>query len=37
MDKNRLEASSGGIIAIITVLELKVPHGTKFSVLGPLP
>jgi len=38
MGKNRLEAFSDGVIAIITimVLELKVPHGADFSVLFPL-
>src|SRR5688572_12797410 len=39
MHKNRLEAFSDGVIAIIItimVLELKVPHGTDFTVLRPL-
>ena len=39
MGKNRLEAFSDGVIAIIItimVLELKVPHGAEFSVLLPL-
>ena len=39
MGKNRLEASSAGVIAIIitiVVLELKVPHGASFDVLLPL-
>lgn len=39
MGKNRLEAFSDGVIAIlitIMVLELKVPHGTDFQVLIPL-
>jgi uncharacterized membrane protein len=39
MNKNRLEAFSDGVIAIIItimVLEMKVPHGTKFSGLIPL-
>lgn len=39
MTKNRLEAFSDGVIAIIItilVLELKIPHGTDFSVLRPL-
>jgi uncharacterized membrane protein len=37
--KNRLEAFSDGVLAIIItimVLELKVPHGTDVSVLLPL-
>ena len=39
MHKNRLEAFSDGVLAIIItimVLELKVPHGTDFAVLRPL-
>jgi len=39
MDKNRLEAFSDGVIAIIItimVLELKVPHGTELADLRPL-
>jgi uncharacterized membrane protein len=39
MNKNRLEAFSDGVIAIlitIMVLELKVPHGESFAVLRPL-
>lgn len=39
MTKNRLEAFSDGVIAIIItimVLELQVPHGTEFSTLQPL-
>src|SRR5262245_53931557 len=39
MGRNRLEAFSDGVIAIlitIMVLELKVPHGVDFTVLGPL-
>ena len=39
MGKNRLEAFSDGVIAIIItimVLELKVPHGSDFRVLVPL-
>ncbi len=39
MQKNRLEAFSDGVLAIIItimVLELKVPHATEFSGLKPL-
>lgn len=39
MNKSRLEAFSDGVQAIIItimVLELKVPHGTEFTVLKPL-
>ena len=39
MQKNRLEAFSDGVIAIIItimVLELKVPHGTDLATLTPL-
>ena len=39
MKKNRLEAFSDGVIAIIItimVLEMKVPHGENFSELKPL-
>lgn len=39
MGKNRLEAFSDGVLAIIItimVLELKVPHGQEFSTLQPL-
>jgi uncharacterized membrane protein len=39
MTKNRLEAFSDGVLAIIItimVLELKVPHGTTFTALQPL-
>jgi uncharacterized membrane protein len=39
MGKNRLEAFSDGVIAIlitIMVLELKVPHGEGFGTLRPL-
>jgi uncharacterized membrane protein len=36
MNKNRLEAFSDGVIAIIMVPELEVPHGADFKVLLPL-
>jgi uncharacterized membrane protein len=39
MTKSRLEAFSDGVVAIIItimVLELKVPHETSLSALGPL-
>lgn len=39
MSKNRLEAFSDGVIAIlitIMVLELKVPHGADWAALRPL-
>ena len=39
MNKNRLEAFSDGVLAIIItimVLELKVPHGAELDVLVPL-
>jgi uncharacterized membrane protein len=39
MGKGRMEAFSDGVLAIIItimVLEMKVPHGDDFSVLGPL-
>jgi uncharacterized membrane protein len=39
MEKNRLEAFSDGVIAIIItimVLELKVPHGAELAALKPL-
>jgi len=39
MNKNRLEAFSDGVLAIIItimVLELKVPHGAEFADLKPL-
>lgn len=39
MKKNRLEAFSDGVMAVILtilVLELKVPHGTEYRDLAPL-
>jgi len=39
MNKNRLEAFSDAVIAIIMtimVLELKIPHGTDFDAVRPL-
>jgi uncharacterized membrane protein len=39
MDKDRIEAFSDGVIAVIitiTVLEMKVPHGPDFASLVPL-
>nr|WP_121269288.1 TMEM175 family protein [Pedobacter schmidteae] len=39
MNKNRLEAFSDGVLAIIItimVLELKIPHGTSLETLVPL-
>jgi uncharacterized membrane protein len=39
MEKNRLEAFSDGVLAIIItvmVLELRVPHGSDLAVLKPL-
>jgi uncharacterized membrane protein len=39
MNKNRMEAFSDGVIAIIItimVLELKVPHGDSLEMLAPL-
>lgn len=39
MEKNRLEAFSDGVIAIIItimVLEMKVPHGSDWAALKPL-
>ena len=39
MGKNRMEAFSDGVIAIIItimVLEMKVPHGTDFNALKPI-
>ena len=39
MSKNRMEAFSDGVLAIIItimVLELTVPHGNDFAALIPL-
>ena len=39
MNKNRLEAFSDGVLAIIItimVLEMKVPHGAELAALVPL-
>jgi uncharacterized membrane protein len=39
MQKNRLEAFSDGVLAIIItimVLEMKVPHGVEFAALKPV-
>ncbi len=39
MEKNRLEAFSDGVVAIIItimVLEMKVPHGTDLAALRPV-
>lgn len=39
MEKNRLEAFSDGVIAVIItimVLEMKVPHGADIAALSPL-
>jgi uncharacterized membrane protein len=39
MEKNRLEAFSDGVIAVIItimVLEMKVPHGAELAALAPL-
>jgi uncharacterized membrane protein len=39
MTKNRLEAFSDGVLAIIItimVLEMKVPHGTEWTALQPI-
>ncbi len=39
MNKNRLEAFSDGVLAIIItimVLEMKVPHGAELAALAPL-
>lgn len=39
MEKNRLEAFSDGVIAVIItimVLEMKVPHGAGLAALAPL-
>lgn len=39
MGKNRMEAFSDGVIAVIItimVLEMKVPHGTEWSALAPI-
>jgi uncharacterized membrane protein len=39
MSKNRMEAFSDGVFAVIItimVLEMRAPHGTDLAALGPL-